>query len=106
MSAAELSGARLDAAYAVACGVKPDRVRIRDGRCEIWDNPCGFPGACWGWNPFGASTLDRDMPGGVGNVYVRYGGVNWKGEAGPELVEALRVYVASKFGADLQGIVK
>lgn len=112
MKVSELEGAQLDYWVAMICFEGRTHYahdhrqppRIHNGRCEVYDNPCGGPGPCWGWYPFLASTLGAEAPSqDVGSTYVRYGTIKWTGGPGPELIAALRAFVASKFGEEVAG---
>lgn len=101
-AASVLEGALLDLAFAVACGGWVKEPRLRSGRCEVYDNPCGGPGPCWGWWQFSASTLGAGDPSrDISSAFVRYGELRWRGNAGPDLIAAMRAFVTSKLGSEI-----
>lgn len=61
--------ATADAEYLKANGVPPEKIRVQDGWCMVYDNPCGWPGACFGWWRF-SSTMRKGCDEYVSRVYI------------------------------------
>lgn len=97
----ELSGAQLDYAYALTENFEQPP-RLRDGVCEVYDNPCGGPGPCWGWYSFCVSTVPSDPHRDVGGAFRRHGALQWKEEIGPGLADKMRSIIAGKFGDEVE----
>ena|ERR1043165_6213821 len=113
-----LSGALLDAAVAMAAG---QRFQLVGDLCQVWDNPCGYPGACWTWVRYAPSSdwavggpiieresilvgrrVDKKKAWAAG-IDVVFGGKYPYDMLGPTpLVAAMRAYVASKLGEEVE----
>lgn len=97
----ELDGTHLDLAFAMACGPHDKPPRIANGRCEVFDNPCGFPGPCYDWFPFAACAPAPDKPQyDISDVYLRYH-LRWTGGSADALKALMLDYIAARLGSVL-----
>lgn len=93
-----LDGAELALAFAVACGPHHKPPRIRDGVCEVYDNPCGFPGPCFDWFPFLSEELGScKKESDIGGVYLRHH-LQWYSGTTEDLKSRVRAYVLERLG--------
>jgi hypothetical protein len=98
-----LDGVLLELAFAIANGPWFGNVEpaIFNGVCRVVHDPCGWPGACPRWadfRPFNLQDKGFDNPG---RDSVRYG-LQWEGDAGEPLKQAMRDYIASRLGDEVE----